>query len=382
ARSLDDPPRAVATLRQVLELDATQVAAWVALAELYQRDSASTALAIEAHRNIVRLDPTRADSLHALFRMWESLRQLDKAFCAAALLVFLKQANETESAFYAEGRNRLSNELKGSLQPADVTTLHPPVARSAMVDVLRAVGDQFVKLYPPQFELQGIDKKADRLKNDHAVYKALQTVTNLFGIEEFEVYQAKRGLVFLETTEPLAVCLGPDVVRRFNIREQRFLFGRAAMGLFDKAAIVRKLATAELADVLGNSVRIHQQTYDGLGRKNEEQSKQLRRAYSRKSLRLLEEPANTAMGQGKVTLEPFVQALFAAADRAGLVVCADPTAGLNLILREEVLPNQARVDTAEAIASAVNSRPDLKDLVTFAVTDDFFRLRQRVGVAL
>ncbi|HEY0882530.1 MAG TPA: tetratricopeptide repeat protein, partial [Archangium sp.] len=382
ARSLDDPPRAVATLRQVLELDATQVAAWVALAELYQRDSASTALAIEAHRNIVRLDPTRADSLHALFRMWESLRQLDKAFCAAALLVFLKQANETESAFYAEGRNRLSNELKGSLQPADVTTLHPPVARTAMVDVLRAVGDQFVKLYPPQFELQGIDKKADRLKNDHAVFKALQTVTNLFGIEEFEVYQAKRGLVFLETTEPLAVCLGPDVVRRFNIREQRFLFGRAAMGLFDKAAIVRKLATAELADVLGNSVRIHQQTYDGLGRKNEEQSKQLRRAYSRKSLRLLEEPANTAMGQGKVTLEPFVQALFAAADRAGLVVCADPTAGLNLILREEVLPNQSRVDTAEAIASAVNSRPDLKDLVTFAVTDDFFRLRQRVGVAL
>jgi tetratricopeptide (TPR) repeat protein len=382
ARSLDDPPRAVATLRQVLELDATQVAAWVALAELYQRDSASTALAIEAHRNIVRLDPTRADSLHALFRMWESLRQLDKAFCAAALLVFLKQANETESAFYSEGRNRLSNELKGSLQPADVTTLHPPVARSAMVDVLRAVGDQFVKLYPPQFELQGIDKKADRLKNDHAVFKALQTVTNLFGIEEFEVYQAKRGLVFLETTEPLAVCLGPDVVRRFNIREQRFLFGRAAMGLFDKAAIVRKLATAELADVLGNSVRIHQQTYDGLGRKNEEQSKQLRRAYSRKSLRLLEEPANTAMGQGKVTLEPFVQALFAAADRAGLVVCADPTAGLNLILREEVLPNQSRVDTAEAIASAVNSRPDLKDLVTFAVTDDFFRLRQRVGVAL
>ena len=261
-------------------------------------------------------------------------------------------------------------------------TLHPVAARSPIADVLRAVGDQFVKLYPPQFELLGIDRKADRLKNDHAVFKALQTVTALFGVEEFEVYQAKRGLVFLETTEPLGVCLGPDVVRRFNLREQRFLYGRAAMGLYDKTAILRKLAPGELADLLGNSVRIHQPVFEGLGRKSEEQSKALRRAYSRKSLRLLEEPAASSLPLNKVVIEPIVQGLMFAADRAGLVVSADPTAGLNLILREEVPANQPRPESAEAIAHAVNARADLKELMTFAITDDFFRLRQRVGVSL
>ena len=382
ARSLDDPPRGIATLRQVLELDPTQIAAWSAIAELYGRDNASTALAIEAHRNIIRLDPTRADSLHALFRMWESLRQIDKAFCASSLLVFLKQANDTEAAFYGEGRNRLSSDLKGALQPADLVTLHPAAARHPIAEVLRAVGDQFVKLYPPQFESLGMDRKADRLKNDHAIFKALQTVTGLFGIEEYEVYQAKRGLVFLETTEPLSVCLGPDVVRRFNIREQRFLYGRAAMGLYDKAALLRKLTPAELADVLGNSVRIHQQGFDGLGRRNDEQSKQLRKAYSRKSLRLLEEPAQAAVALTKVVIEPIVQGLMFAADRAGLVVSADPTAGLNLILKEEVPANQPRPESPEAIAQAVHTRADLKELMTFAITDDFFRLRQRIGVSL
>ncbi len=382
ARSLNDAPRGVATLRQVLELDPTQLPAWTAIAELYSRDSASTALAIEAHRNIIRLDPTRADSLHALFRLWESLRQIDKAFCAAALLVFLKQANDTEAAYFAEGRNRLSNDLKGSLQAADLLAMHPVPARNAMVDVLRAVGDQFVKLYPPQFELLGIDRKADKLKNDHAVFKALQTVTSLFGVEEFEVYQAKRGLIFLETTEPLAVCLGPDVVRRFNIREQRFLYGRAAMGLSDKTAILRKLAPGELADVLGSSVRIHQPTFEGMGRKNEEQSKQLRRAYSRKSLRVLEEPALAVLNQPKAQIETMVQALMFAADRAGLVVSADPTAGLNLILKEEMPSNQPKPESAEAISHAIHARTDLKELMTFAITDDFFRLRQRVGVSL
>lgn len=382
ARSLNDPPRGVATLRQVLELDPTQLPAWVALADLYSRDTASTALAIDAHRNIIRLEPTRADSLHALFRMWEALRQTDKAFCVAALLVFLKQANETESAYFAEGRNRLSNELKGSLQPSDVATLHPPASRSPIVDVLRAVGDQFVKLQPPQFELLGIERKADRLKSDHAAYKALQTVTSLFGITEFELYQARRGLIFLETTEPLGVCLGPDVVRRFNIREQRFLYGRAAMGLFDKTAIVRKLSSGELADTLGNSVRIHQPNWDGLGRRNEDQSKQLRRAYSRKAIKLLEDPANASAAVSKIQLDPIVQGLMLAADRAGLVVSADPTAGLGLMLREEVPPNSPRPETPEAITAAVQSRPDLKELLSFAITDDFFRLRQRVGVSL
>jgi tetratricopeptide (TPR) repeat protein len=382
ARSLNDPARAIAALKQVLELDPGQVSAWLGLAELYGRDTASVALAIDAHRNVLRLEPTRADSVHALFRIWESQRQLDRAFCAAALLVFLKQANEMEAAFFAEGRNRLPNDFRGTLTPPELQALHPPAARHPLLEVLRACGDQFTKLYPPQLEAAGIDRKADRLKPDHAAYKALQSVTALFGVEEFELYQAKRGLVALETTEPLGVCLGPDVVRRFNLREQRFLFGRAALGLADKAAIVRRLNVAELADVLGNSVRIHQPTFDGLGQRSEEQSKQLRKAYSRRSLKLLEEAVGPVLGAPRVAVDGFVQGLLFAADRAGLAVCADPVAGLNLVMKEELPPNQARPETPEAIAAAVAARVDLRELVGFAISDDFFRVRARLGLSL
>ncbi len=382
ARSLNDPARAIATLKQVLELDPAQVQAWLGLAELYGRDAASTGLAIEAHRNVLRLEPHRADSLHALFRMWEAQRQLDKAFCAAALLVFFKQATDTESAFFGEGRNRLANDFKGTLGPAELAALHPPAARHPLADVLRACGDQFTKLYPPQFEVLGIDRKADRLKPDHAAFKALQSVTALFGIEAFELYQARRALAFLETTDPLGVCLGPDVVRRFTLREQRFLYGRVALGLADKAALVRRLAPAELADVLGNSVRIHHPAYDGAGQRNEEQAKQLRRAYSRKALKLLEEPASAAAGAPRLPVELLVQGLMFAADRAGLAVCADPTAGLNLMLKEEAPATQARPETPEAIAAAVAARPELRELVGFSLSEDFFRVRKSLGLSL
>lgn len=382
ARSLGEPQRAIAAYRQVMEVDPANVSALVALAELYSRDTASMALAIETHRNLLRLDPTRLDSLHALFRMWESMRQLDKAFCAAALLSFLKGANDTETAFYTEGRNRLANDFRGSLAPADLVVLHHPSARHPLVDVLRAVGDQFVKLYPPQLEPAGIDKKADRLKSDHAVYKAIQAVTSLFGVDEFDAYQAKRGLVYLETTEPLSVCVGPDVVRRFNIREQRFLYGRAALGLFDKAAILRRLSPGELADVLGSSVRIHLPDWEGLGRRNDDHSKQLRKAYSRRAIKLLEEPANAVAGAARPQLEAVAQGLLFSMDRAGLLVAADLNAALGLIVREEAQQGQPKPDHAEAVASIVQQRPDLRELIAFAVSDDFFRLRQRLGISL
>ena len=50
------------------------------------RDAAASQLAIEEHRQLLKLEPTRVESLHALFRLWEGTRQNDKAFCAAAVL--------------------------------------------------------------------------------------------------------------------------------------------------------------------------------------------------------------------------------------------------------------------------------------------------------
>ncbi len=379
-RASADPQRAVVAYKQVLELDPSQVPAWVALADIYGKDQSTLALTVDAHRNALKYEPARLESLHALFRAWEGLRQLDKAFCVSALLVFLRAANEVEQAFFNEGRNRLPNEFKGVLGPPDVQSLHHPYARNLLVDVLRAIGDQFSKMHPPQFEASGIDRKADRLKPDHAIFKAVHAVSALFGVEELEVYQARRGLVMLETTEVPSVCIGPDVIRRFNVREQRFHFGRGAIGLLDKTALLRRLSTSDVADVLGSSVRIHVADYAGLGKRNEELSKQLRKAYSRKALKALEEPsAALASLQAPPNVDLTLQGLTFTSDRAGLLVSADPSAGLGLCLREDPA---ARVDSSEAIVAAVHHRPDLRELVAFSISDDFFRLRQRIGLSL
>ncbi len=373
--------QAIATYKQVLDIDPSNVAAQAALAELYTRDPSASAFAIEAHRALLRLDPTKLDSWHTLFRLFDAQRQADKVFCIAAVLSFFKAATEVEQVTYAEGKTRLTNELKAQLTAQDLQLLHHPKARSPLLDVLRAVGDQFERLSPPQFEQLGIDRKADKLKKDHAVAKALAVVAQVLGVDEYDVYQSKRGLAFLETSEPLAVCIG-QTVPRLSLREQRFFFGRAALLVKDRAAILRKLSSGELADTLGNTVRIHQPGYSGLGRRSDEHSKQLRRAYSRRAIKDLEQPAIAVAAGLPVDSDAFAEGMTLTADRFGLLVAADVGAALTALAREEAPSGSPRLESTDALLAAVISRKDLKEALNFVASDDFFRLRARLGVNL
>ncbi len=383
AGPLNDPQRAVTAYRQVVEADALSVPAHVALANLYMRDAASAQLAIEEHRHVLRLDPTRLESLHALFRLWEGLKQFDKAFCASAVLQFLRSANEVEMAFYTEARPRLPQDSQERLSMADVDAgLMHPMARGPLLEIMRAIGDQMSKLYPAQFEMLGVNTRTDKLKPDNAVFKLIRSVAQVFGVEEFEVYQSKRGMLALETTEPLSVCVGQDVVRKYNVREQKFLIGRSVLGLLNKTAVLSKLSRGETADLFGNSIRIYAPSFSGLGRPNEESIKQLKRAYSRKALKALEPPALEILTASRLDLQSTVDAFGFSAERAGLLMCGDVAVGLSMVLREDPNFSGVRVEGSDPVLQALRERLDLRELMTYALSDDFFRLRQRLGVAL
>ena len=146
--------------------------------------------------------------------------------------------------------------------------------------------------------------------------------------------------------------------------------------------MLRRLSSGESADLLGNSVRIHQPQFEGIGKRNDEQSKQLRKAFSRRALKQLEEPSLALAGAQGHDVNSTIEALALSADRAGLLLAGDITAGLNLLLREDQPPGAPRAETADQIFAAVQTRRDLRELVGFALSDEFFRLRQRLGMSL
>ena len=77
-----------------------------------------------------------------------------------------------------------------------------------------------------------------------------------------------------------------------------------------------------------------------------------------------------------------VEAIALSADRAGLLLAGDVAGAIGVLLREDLPVGAPRPETPEAIAVATAQRRDVKELIQFALSDDFFRLRQRVGMSL
>ncbi|MGQ0505481.1 MAG: tetratricopeptide repeat protein, partial [Myxococcaceae bacterium] len=383
AGSVNDPARALATYRNVVEQDPENIDAHAALAELYARDTSPSGLAqaVDQHRLLLRLDPTRLESYRALFKIWEMQDQVDKAYAAACALLFFRSANDVETAYYTEHKPRVAQDATSRLQDADLAALMHPSTKGGLVDVLGLLGDQLSKIYPPEFEALGIDRKTDRLKPDHVVHKAIRNVAQVFGVEEFEVYQARRGLMTLETSEPLAVCVGQEVVRKFNAREQKFLIGRAVHGLLVKTAVLFRLTSRDRAKLFGSAVRVGDPQFTGLGPRDDAQEKQLRKVLSRKAIKGLEQLA--PLLRRDVDVDRTVAGLACSADRAGLLIAGDLLMGLNMLMRQDPgFTGVVRGEGSQQVLHAVRTREDIKELLAFALSDDLFRLRQTVGLAV
>jgi len=380
-RTLGDRSRAVAACRMAVELDPNSVEAQAGLAEALEGDPGSVELAVEAHRAVLALDPTRISSVESLFEIWEAQGQLDRMFCSAAVLSFLQAVSPRAGNLHLDWRARVPMDADARVDASALDLLLHPDARNPLLELLRAVGDQVSKLYPPAFDALEVDRRADRLRGDHPIYRAVRLVAESFGVGDFEVYQARRGLMVAETSDPLSICVGQDVVRRFNSREQKFLIGRAVFVVRERTALLTKLGEAELADFLGDCVRVVVPEFDRLGTADGGRVRQLRKLFSRRAYRALEEPAR-ALADGPIPpLNRTLHGLYASANRAGLLMSGDPAVALGMVLRED--PGVASgAGGQDGVLQAVAQRSDLRALLAFSVSEELFELRARVGPRL
>ena len=112
-------------------------------------------------------------------------------------------------------------------------------------------------------------------------------------------------------------------------------------------------------NLLGDCIRVVISDFDGLGRRDEERIRTLRKMFSRKTLRALENPA-WEVAHGRVPdLGRTLQGLFASGNRAGLLVCGDPAVALTMVLREDpAFVSSKAPEAPESIVRAVRDRAE------------------------
>jgi len=299
------------------------------------------------------------------------------------MLVFLRQANELEGLFVNDAKARAPQETAEKLSDTDLETLllHP-AHRGPLGEVLRLIGDQLYKLYPADLDALGIGR-SDRLKADHTLAKPLRNICASLGVERFDVYQGKRGAsVSVENTDPQGVVVGPDVLRKYQTtRDQRFLFARAALTLRARSLLALRLSGTELANLLGAAVRTFNLNFARLGTADAELTKKVRKALPGKVLKELE-LLGAELDRSKPEAPTLAHGCVLSADRAGLLYSGDVVGSLSLMLREDPTVSAVRLDSADAIRGVASTREDVRELMLFAVSDDFFRLRQKLKLGL
>jgi tetratricopeptide (TPR) repeat protein len=372
--------KAVASLRFAIEADPTSIEARSSIAELLAKEPQSATAAIEEYRQLLKLDPFRVDAYHALYKLYDQMRQLDRQFCVASVLVFLQQATNFEKLFVSDAK--LPADTNERLGDSELGTLLTHAgARSPLLDVMRLIGDQLYKLYPGDLDSLGLGR-GDKLKPDHALAKVLRAMCATLSVERFEIYQGKRGAnVTLENTDPQSVVIGLDFVRKYQTRDQRFLFARVGLVLRNRNLLSQKLSAAELTNLLGASLRASNVDIPRFGTNDPDFTKRVRKALPNKVLKELEQ-LRPALERGKLDVATFAQGLNYSADRAGLLFSGDVAGSLNLLLREDPQVGPAKIEGFEQLHALAARRADLRELMNFAISDDFFRLRQRMRMAI
>ena len=121
---LKDFKAATAAFEVAAKLDPNNTERHYLLAELYEslmQDNPQeyAAQAVKEHQILIAQEPFRYESYHALFNIYRKSSQVDKAYCVARTLVFLKQATPEEqqandkyaSNEFRQARQRLSEEI-------------------------------------------------------------------------------------------------------------------------------------------------------------------------------------------------------------------------------------------------------------------------------
>jgi hypothetical protein len=94
--------------------------------------------------------------------------------------------------------------------------------------------------------------------------------------------------------------------------------------------------------------------------------------------KVLDEPARAVALAGSQDVAAWHAGLAATADRVGLLFAGDVPSALAALLRERGLLTAS----AAEVTSDVRARADLRQLLSFIISEEHFRLRQRLRLAI
>lgn len=349
------------------------------LAELYAAMPDKVGLAIEEHQWLLRNDPYRVDSYRALYKLYFDARAYDKAWCLAATLSFLQKADAEQQQFFTQYRPQGPIRPRGRVERNlwFNELFHPDEDRYM---------SKIMELMAPA--VLSVKQSSDRALNIHRlkpVDPASSTVTfaRTFGFvlqvlnipthpRLYLQQQTAGGLAHLPGSNPPAVIAGSTLLSGYTPQDLMFVIGRFltyymsehfVRTLFSSHSELRMLLLAGLR-LAGQGVadpQVDQWVQQLAPNMNPAQTDGLR-AVVRK---FIEDRG------GRADIKKWMQMVEVTAIRAGFLVCNDLEVARRMI---QAIPPEGPND--------LPPKDKLKELVLFSVSENYFKLREALGIQI
>jgi tetratricopeptide (TPR) repeat protein len=249
ARVLDgelaEHERAVSVLERALAASPNDLSLRAEMAGALER-SGNYSAAVNAYRQVIDIDVTRADAYRGVARSLDALERRNDALAAIAPLVVLGTATETEQlAFSARAMKQPS--LERPIEPDDMAALGMPSQVEPTGLLLSAIADALDRMDDPALEQYGLVTR-DRIgsRSGHPMRALADRIGAVLGVEEFDFYVASAAThVVIEPGDP-PVIIVPGILGQVAEPVQIFALGRVLALLGRKWHAAERISVSNL----------------------------------------------------------------------------------------------------------------------------------------
>ncbi len=314
---------------------------------------------------------------HALFNLYMNTRQLDQAWCISNLLTHLRAADTTEAEFHNRYFGAGLPSTQGRFTNEIWSLVSHPSENMRIGNIMAVISGHCRELFSYDIQDQYNMRKKNKLAlNSNLLFcKIYQYMAGMIGvIPAPELYlNAEQPLGMVNgNVNPPAFIIGADMTQGRGQRELAFIIARqlalaapqhymGALGL--QTEILKTYMMAAIHVCSQNPGKVTDPTFNEI-------AKQLVKMPTPVKMELNKMMRPIIEGQVEVSMSSWLRAIDFTANRIGLLLCGDLATSIQAV-RNDNRP-----------ISKLSSSEKEKDLLAFAISAEYFDLRQRLGLSV
>jgi tetratricopeptide (TPR) repeat protein len=373
---------AINAYETALKLEPTQRNWQEVLADLYADDLRYSDKAVQLNREILQLNPFRANSYKTLCRLYRKKGKYDEAWCVADTLHSLNMADGEEMEIYeayateepAAAYDRVNEDMWNRY-------LFHPLLDDKITGIFRIIEPAVIGAKGQSRKAANLDEeyKTDPENEQDLLPRTIHYAGGVLGMELPDFYVMRDdpdlGLVFAPTWPP-AIAVGGGAHEDDEPQMQAFVAGRHLcyyMPGFQLRVFLQSgtaLSTWILAAISAVVPKFpvpegfRSKVVDSVGILKKELSSHDQETLSGRVQTFLESAT------GGIDLKQWAAAVDFTADRAGLLLCS------------EMMVATKAVKTLVVDSWFAATKDRLTELNLFSVSEDYFILRRKLGIAI